>query len=170
MTNSIIQMDRIYAIRLMQLLLKPFTDQKAYSLGLIDKDGTLVKKPKGNNEIEAFTPLHQLAFRLKTLLEKIPGSNQRLKQLAVAMNLLRTQSIPSMYQENFELDIEGLFESQLKFIMENDLVLIEEETMIEDLLDVIEEESVTAGIDASTPVIKPKKKAEEDESIQTKVS
>lgn len=162
--------DNIYATRVMYMLLKPFNKQKAFKLGIIDSDGKKIKEPKTKAEEDSYTLLHQLAFELKKVINKLPGNEYRVKQIAMAMQLLNRKNIPSQYLQNLtEVRVDYL--KKLNFILENEITLIEEEFLIESLLENVykmTEEgeggvvNSTAGISAApgeeAVVIDPKKK------------
>lgn len=170
-------MDNIYAQRLMFILLKPFEQQKAFKLGLIDKEGKELREPSNEDEELAYTLLHKVCFELKKIMNKLPGNEHRLKQVALALQILNRKNIPSEYMKNITEDYKDLkieYLKELKFVLENEICLIEEEFLIEKLLDkvsLMKEEgeggvvnSVT-GISPApgeTPVINPKKKREKE--------
>lgn len=72
-------------------LAMPFTDWKAYKVGLIDDKGEfLVPKGKRNEDQEyVLTYLDIFVLNLKKLLQKIPGANNRFVTYAAALWLLR---------------------------------------------------------------------------------
>lgn len=117
--------DRIYAYRVMQMLLKPFKDQKAYELGLIDSNGNHLKDPSSDEE-PFYTKLHQVAFSIKQIVDSLPSGEYRVRKLAIAMNLLRPTAIPSIYQE----DVQTKYLKTLKMIVETDIRLMEEESFV----------------------------------------
>lgn len=172
-------MDNIYAQRMMFILLKPFEQQKSYKLGLIDKNGNKIKEPSSEEEESAYTLLHQVAFELKKIMNRLPGNEQRLKQVAVALQILNRKRIPSEYMKNITEEYKSIrveYLKQLDFILENKLCLIEEEFLIESLLESVikmtEEgeggvvNSVTGVAPASgeQPVIDPKKKRKKEDA------
>lgn len=152
-------LDKYYAALLLNLLTRPFDHQKAYSLGLINAEGKLVKAPSNENEKEAYTPLHQLTFGIKRILDQFPGANMKVKQLAVAMNFIRNQHVPEQFKESIDYN---QFLKEMKLVLDHNLILIEEETIIEKLLSEEGEAAISAGessavttdaIDIHTPVI-----------------
>ena len=48
--------------------IKPFKKWKAFSLGLIDEKGNILKPPKSVEEKNAFTPLDNVILRIKRLI------------------------------------------------------------------------------------------------------
>ena len=82
--------DLLIAYRVIKMLVTPFERQDAYKLGIIDKDGKVLKKYntlKGTNEKRAYTMLHRFVFNLKRVLAKV-GIRGALGSFAVAAALL----------------------------------------------------------------------------------
>jgi hypothetical protein len=159
-------LDKYYASLILNLLTRPFDHTKAYSLGIVDSEGKLKKRPQSENEKEAYTPLHQLVFGVKRVLDMFPGSSNKIKQLAVAMNFIKNQHVPEQFKESVDAN---QFLKELSLVVENELYLPEEEFLVEQYL---KEEGeapaaptvTTDAIDIHTPVIKKlfiKKKDEE---------
>ena len=70
----------------------PWEDQEAYKLGIIDKDGKLLRKRntlKTDAEKKSFTLLHRLIFNLKRILHKIPVVRSKIGTYATALYLLK---------------------------------------------------------------------------------
>ena len=83
--------DLFVAYRFLRILTTPWEDQDAYKLGIIDKDGKLLRKAntlKTTEEKKAFTLLHRLVFNLKRILHKIPGVRTKIGTYATALYLL----------------------------------------------------------------------------------
>lgn len=160
-------LDKFYATLILGILTKPFDHQKAYDLQLINSEGKLIKKPVTDDEKDAYTPLHQLVFGVKRIIDLFPAGQTRLKQLATAMNFIRNQHVPEAFKESIDLN---QFLKELNLVVENDLCLMEEEALISNYL---KEESAsppptnsTDAIDIHTPVIRRlfvDKKKKEDE-------
>jgi hypothetical protein len=159
--------DSIYAVRLMRLLILPMIQQAAYKLGIVDKEGKEIKKPTSQEEKDAYTPLHQLAFGMRQIIAKDAVIGNRLKQLSASMGLLRSRNIPQMYMEEFDTSILEDFVKFRKLVLENSLSLPVEEALIEEFLKNLEEDvpvNSTANISPGVPVIKRKKDAPVDPS------
>ena len=80
------------AYRFLRILTTPWEDQPAYKLGIIDKDGKLLKRStslRTIDEKQAFTLLHRLVFNLKRILSKIPGVRTKIGTYATALFLLK---------------------------------------------------------------------------------
>jgi hypothetical protein len=171
--------DNIYATKVLKILLTPFSEQPAHRLGLIDDNGNEIRKPKSRQEQDAYSPLFIVLFKVKQILNKLPSSQSRLNQIAVALQLIRQKNIPSQYKLGLAEDYATEYLKRLMFISENSLRLVEEETLIKKYLEaVIFEEgegsapstmTTTAAIEPKgEPVIRPKKrKIEESTSFPT---
>jgi hypothetical protein len=120
------EIDRIYAYRIMQMLLKPFNEQQAFSLGIIDENGNEKRQPSDSEEVH-YTKLHKMAFQVKQIINDLPSGKQRLRKIAVAMALLKPLAIPSMYKE----DVQESYLKLLDVVLESDIGLPEEECMLE---------------------------------------
>ena len=84
--------DLFVAYRFLRILTTPWEDQEAYKLGIIDKDGKLLRKRntlKTDAEKKSFTLLHRLIFNLKRILHKIPGVRSKIGTYATALYLLK---------------------------------------------------------------------------------
>ena len=84
--------DLFVAYRFLRILTTPWEDQEAFKLGIIDKDGKLLKKAKEletSEEKKSFTLLHRLIFNLKRILHKIPGVKTKIGTYATALFLLK---------------------------------------------------------------------------------
>ena len=84
--------DLFVAYRFLRILTTPWEDQEAYKLGIIDKDGKLLRKRntlKADAEKKSFTLLHRLIFNLKRILHKIPVVRSKIGTYATALYLLK---------------------------------------------------------------------------------
>ncbi len=73
-------------------LTTPYTEWDAYKLGIIDKDGNILKKKndrKTSAEKEAFGTYDLMILKLKKLLGKLPGGESRIASYAAALWLIR---------------------------------------------------------------------------------
>jgi len=94
--------DLFVAYRFLRILTTPWEDQDAYKLGIIDKDGKLLRKHnelKTSEEKESFTLLHRLIFNLKRILHKIPGVRTKIGTYATALYLLKQHMASDEEQE-----------------------------------------------------------------------
>ena len=84
--------DLFVAYRFLRILTTPWEDQEAYKLGIIDKDGKLLRKRNTLNtdaEKKSLTLLHRLIFNLKRILHKIPLVRSKIGTYATALYLLK---------------------------------------------------------------------------------
>ena len=84
--------DLFYAFRFLKLLVTPFEKTKAYELGIIDKDGAVLKKGRERStpdEKSAYTVFHRLVFNLKRLIGKVPGGKSVVARYGAALFLIK---------------------------------------------------------------------------------
>lgn len=70
----------------------PFEEWEAYKLGIIDKDGNILRKSKTlrlKKEREAFGKFDVMILKIKKLLAKIPGGESRIASYAAALWLIK---------------------------------------------------------------------------------
>lgn len=91
--------DLFYAFKFLKLLTKPWTETKAFELGLIDNKGKVLKKAKTSDEKSAYTVFNRLVFNVKRLL---PGN--KIASYAAALFLIKEHT--------------GIPESKLRSILE----------------------------------------------------
>lgn len=73
-------------------LTTPFDEWDAYKLGIIDKDGNILKSKdqrKTPAEKDAFRVFDVMILKLKKLLEKVPGGQSKVASYAAALWLIR---------------------------------------------------------------------------------
>ena len=121
--------DLFVSYRFLKLLTTPFEKTEAFKLGIIDKDGKLLRKRntlKTDAEKKSFTLLHRLIFNLKRILHKlvfnikklfnkVPGLRTKVGTYAAALFLLK---------DTFKEHVEDpdFFESELvKYLKENNI-------------------------------------------------
>ena len=84
--------DAVIVYQFIKLLATEWKETEAYKLGIIDDNGKVLRKRKTlkkQDEKNAFTVFHVLAFNLKKLLEKLPFGKTKLASFAAALILLR---------------------------------------------------------------------------------
>ena len=91
--------DFAYAFRFLKLLVTPWQKTKAFKLGILDKDGRIILRPKEwekdnlnmlNDRKSAYTVFHRLVFNIKRLINKIPGiGKSRIASYAAALLLIK---------------------------------------------------------------------------------
>lgn len=84
--------DNIIAMRILLLLTTPFERTDAYRLGIIDKTGKELKKMselQTSAELDAYSVLHRLVFRLKRIINKVPVEKKQFISFAAAWALIK---------------------------------------------------------------------------------
>jgi len=105
--------DNFIALRILRLLTVPFEETDAFKLGIIDKRGKELKRMRdlhSDAELEAYTLLHRLVFRLKKIIEKVPIENKKLVSYAAAIALIKE----NLDNNTEPLDLETRFITKLK--------------------------------------------------------
>lgn len=88
-------LDTLITYRILRMLTTPFDQMDAYRLGIIDAQGKVLKKEAELNtteELEAFTLLHRMVFRMKKIIEKVPLENKRFLSFAAAVALVKEET------------------------------------------------------------------------------
>ena len=57
--------DFFYAIRFLRLLTTKWEKTNAYKLGIVDKNGKVLKKPETSEEKGAYNVFHKLVYNIK---------------------------------------------------------------------------------------------------------
>ena len=100
--------DLFLVYQFIKRLATPFEKWDAYELGIIDKDGNILKKRKELRTVKeraAWGKFDVMISKLKKLLAKVPGGQTRLASYAAALWLIK---------EHTEQDAETLTEEQLE--------------------------------------------------------
>lgn len=79
------------AYKTIQFMTKSFTDWKAYDLGLIDKNGKVLRSPVTKEEKSNFDTFHVMVKNLKRLLAKLPMGTTKLASFASALWLIKEE-------------------------------------------------------------------------------
>ena len=116
--------DLFVTYRFLKLLTTPFEKTEAFKLGIIDKKGHRIMKPKSSKpEVElsttqqknSYTILHKLVFNIKKLFNKVPGLRTKVGTYAAALFLLK-----ATFKEHVEDP--DFFESEfIKYLKENNI-------------------------------------------------
>ena len=104
-------LDAVVGIRMLKLLSTPINQSKAFQLGIVNADGTKIKKPANSNEKNAYSLLNRFVFKIqKALTRSSDRDARRLLSFAAAMALLRE------YNEDTDddLDIAVLLELHME--------------------------------------------------------
>jgi len=117
-------------------LVTPFDQWPAFKLGIIDKDGNILRKKKDLRTIEereSFGIYDLMVLKLKKLLAKTPGGQSRIASYAAALWLIREhEEIEQNGEYLSEEDIESKFNQYLHYTTESLNVNKKFEIMIED--------------------------------------
>lgn len=84
--------DLYYTYRFLKLLVTKWEDTDAFKLGIIDKDGNILKRASQLNTSEeksAYTTFHRLVFNIKRLLQKLPAGRTRIASYLAALYLIK---------------------------------------------------------------------------------
>ena len=114
-------LDTVYTFRFLKILSTKWENTKAYKLGIVDKDGTPLKKSKDlmtNEEKDAYTPFIRLIFKLKRLMGKIPGGKSAVARYGAAIALIKEHEEEVL---QMGLNLEQLEEGLKKYIGEETL-------------------------------------------------
>ncbi len=114
--------DLLITYRVIKMLVTPFEKQPAYALGIIDKNGKVLKKAKTlktGKEREAYTLLHRFVFNLKRLINIIPGGKSKLGTYASALGLL--------LKESKDINMVELEKDLYKHLSENNLIKLDDD-------------------------------------------
>lgn len=151
--------DNLIALRIIYLLSTPFEKFDAYKLGLIDKNGSSLKKAETAEEKNATSMLHRLVWNLKKVINLAPGGKSRIGSLVAAYLLVR-EAEENDYNE-FQLEEEIVS----KFQLYRSVRFLEEELLVEECLKVLYEDggvaptnSTGAATATDAPKIDPKRK------------
>ena len=101
MTNSFIFSNKassnLIALKLLAMLVTPFDQDPAFKSGAIDHHGKYIKNKKSSYKPNY---LERLLINVKKLINKLPGGENKIKNLVSAMWLIRecvNQNLPESY-------------------------------------------------------------------------
>ena len=112
--------DTVYTFRFLKLLVTAWEDTPAFELGIIDKDGFPLRKVRDltSEERGTYTMFHRLVFKIKRLMNKIPGGKSKIASYAAALYLIKEETgmseeqlLEAMDSFDFELEFEDINES-----------------------------------------------------------
>ena len=107
--------DTYMIYQVLKRLTTPFQDTKAFELGLIDKEGKVLKKAKSREEKAAVTYFDRFIFNLKRLLHKV-GLKSKFATYAAALFLLKEER--NGYMPTDTEMLHGILEEE-KYLREN---------------------------------------------------
>ena len=93
----------------------PFDETKAFELGIVDKKGKLLKKPKTKEEKDAYDHFDRFTFNIKRILARV-GLDKTYATYAGAL-LLMKEGAEGVEMTDFEIE-EALLENY-KYLREN---------------------------------------------------
>ena len=110
--------DLFYAFRFLKLLVTPFEKTKAFELGIIDKEGKILKKSIDRttpDEKSAYTVFHRLVFNLKRIMAKAPGGKSVIARYGAALFLIKEHTGMSEKKllKTLEKALDTQFENEL---------------------------------------------------------
>ena len=94
-----------FVYQFIKKLVIPFEKTDAFKLGIIDKDGKILKRRRdleGSKEKEAYTLSDTLVWNIKKLLGKVPGGKSKIASYGAALFLIKEES------DNYRIDDEEL--------------------------------------------------------------
>lgn len=109
--------DLLITYRVIKMLVTPFEQTDAYKMGIIDKNGKVLRKAKTlttGKEKDSYTLLHRFVFNLKRLVNLIPGGKSKLGTYAAALGLL--------LKEQKDINQVELERNLYKYLSDNDLI------------------------------------------------
>ncbi|SVA17418.1 uncharacterized protein METZ01_LOCUS70272 [marine metagenome] len=96
----------------------PFNKTEAFKLGIIDKNGKVLRKRKelSSKERDSYKIMDTIAFNLKKLLQKLPGGKSKIASLGAALFLMKEETIikESFPQSSFFEYHRNSFEEEFK--------------------------------------------------------
>ena len=137
--------DLYFLFSFLRRLVQPFNKTRAFELGIIDKNGKVLKPRKTlmtQDEKNAYTLMDTLIFNLKKLLGKVPGGKSRLASYAAALLLLREERQAKWLGEEWKIYDEKELEEELLELMEQLQVEWNLDDTSELLIEVKKEEDV----------------------------
>lgn len=104
--------DNFYALRMARLLHQDFKDWKAFTLGIINDQGEVIKNAETGPEKDAWTKFHVAVRNIKRLVNYVPGGKLALRFGASYM-LLREMQDAYQLTDDFGDTVEQMFESMV---------------------------------------------------------
>jgi len=87
--------DYYLAYQFLKKLTTPFNKTEAFKLGIIDKNGKVLRKRKelSSKERDSYKIMDTIAFNLKKLLQKLPGGKSKIATIGAALFLMKEETI-----------------------------------------------------------------------------
>lgn len=109
--------DLFYTFRFLRLLTTRWEDTSAYKLGLIDKKGARLRKPKTDEERSSYNTFHRLVFNLKKLINKLPLGKTTLASYLAALWMIKEHT--GMSDSGIRYVVEKATNSNLPVLLES---------------------------------------------------
>lgn len=109
--------DTLYTYKFIKLLSTDWMDMPAYDLGIIDDEGNPIKKSwelETSEEKKSYSSFHRLVFKLKRMLEKVPGGRSATVRYSAALALIREE----VEENNMSIPFNQLEEALEKYFKE----------------------------------------------------
>jgi hypothetical protein len=150
------------------MLVKPFKETDAYKLGIIDVQGNVLISPKDfttQQQRDAYNYLTRLVFNIKKLINKLPGGNEKLKNIIAALFLVKE----AYSNRSVHVDEQRL--NRLIRLLDSGVVLAEQQLIVEQFMMLQEDapaNSTGSAVSTDVPAIrKPRRFARFDVSDET---
>jgi hypothetical protein len=125
--------DNAIALKVLHMLVTPFSKTEAFRLGIIDAKGKILKKAnqlRTGEEKDSYDYLHRLVFNLKRLLNKLPGGDTYTKNLVAAYFLIKES-----YETYHTTDVEERFNALVEQLNKSNTILVEETILVQKFLE-----------------------------------
>lgn len=148
--------DNLIAFKILYMLVTPFSETDAFKLGVIDENGKLIKKLsdlKTQEEKDSYNVLVRLVFNIKRLINKTPGGESKIKNIAAAYFLVK-ESL------SLNLSNDEIVERYISLTKE-DMTLVEETITVINFISLFEDapaNATGAAVSSDEPVVHKKKK------------
>ena len=107
--------DTYMIYQVLKRLTTPFDETKAFELGIIDKNGKFLKKPKTSDEKKAYTYFDRFIFNLKRILHRV-GLKSKFASYGAALFLLKEDR--NGYMPTDQEMLKGILEEEV-YLREN---------------------------------------------------
>lgn len=146
--------DTATTLRILSMIIKPVKETDAYKLGIVDEHGNNLIKSKNFTSSEqknSYTILDRLVFNIKKLINKLPGGENKAKNLLASYLLVK---------ESLEHNLETLIEEDLFWICENlDSLSTESDIILSEEVAANSTGSAISGINSNDVAVPTKKKS-----------
>ena len=148
----------LIAYKILSMIVTPFNKTDAYKQGIIDEKGKVLKKAstlKTTAEKSSFTYLHRLVFNMKRIINKLPGGENRTKNMIAAFFLIKES-----YSKSKPVITESRLEQRYKEILDvvdrQDVTLVEEEMIVNKFMEDVAANATGTAVSTDEPLVKPK--------------